>query len=182
MEDIIALVLVVGVFALFVWGVVALIKRVKREKELEVERKIAAEKYWNDLRTNSVRAKVSDSMNEYVSTLNTTPSIKTPKPKKTETVRNYDTMTTTTRTSDSSDDGFLTGALVGYAVNSLLHSTESKSEERSVGVSSRESSWGFDDSDSRKSISSSMDWGSSSDSSSSSDSWSSSDSGPSSDW
>jgi hypothetical protein len=55
-------------------------------------------------------------------------------------------------------------------------------EERSVGVSKTESSWGFDDSDSRKSISSSMDT-SSSWSSSSSDSYSSSsDSGPSSDW
>jgi hypothetical protein len=43
------------------------------------------------------------------------------------------------------------------------------------------SSWGFDDSDSRKSISSSMDT-SSSWSSSSSDSFSSSDGGPSSDW
>lgn len=51
-------------------------------------------------------------------------------------------------------------------------------EERSVGVSKSESSWGFDDSDSRKSISSSMDTYSSSDSYSSS----SSDSGPSSDW
>lgn len=51
-------------------------------------------------------------------------------------------------------------------------------EERSVGVSKSESSWGFDDSDSRKSISSSMDTSSSSDSYSSS----SSDSGPSSDW
>jgi hypothetical protein len=56
-------------------------------------------------------------------------------------------------------------------------------EERSVGVSKSESSWGFEDSDSRKSISSSMDT-SSSWSSSSSDSYSSSssDSGPSSDW
>ena len=56
-------------------------------------------------------------------------------------------------------------------------------EERSVGVSKTESSWGFDDSDSRKSITSSMDT-SSSWSSSSSDSYSSSssDSGPSSDW
>ena len=60
-------------------------------------------------------------------------------------------------------------------------------EERSVGVTTSESSWGFDDSDSRKSISSSMDtsssWSSSSsDSSSSWSSSSSSDSSPSSDW
>ena len=58
-------------------------------------------------------------------------------------------------------------------------------EERSVGVTTSESSWGFDDSDSRKSISSSMDTSSSwsSSSSDSSSSWSSSsDSSPSSDW
>lgn len=60
-------------------------------------------------------------------------------------------------------------------------------EERSVGVTTKESSWGFDDSDSRKSISSSMDTSPSysSSSSSSSDSWSSSDSSSSSvssDW
>jgi hypothetical protein len=59
-------------------------------------------------------------------------------------------------------------------------------EERSVGVSKSESSWGFDDSDSRKSISSSMDTSSSysSSSSDSSSSWSSSDSSSSvsSDW
>lgn len=56
-------------------------------------------------------------------------------------------------------------------------------EERSVGITTKESSWGFDDSDSRKSISSSMDTSSSwSSSSSSSSDFSSSDSGPSSDW
>lgn len=63
--------------------------------------------------------------------------------------------------------------------------SEPAREERSVGVTKTESSWGFDDSDSRKSISSSMDTSSSwsSSSSDSSSSWSSSsDSGPSSDW
>jgi hypothetical protein len=58
--------------------------------------------------------------------------------------------------------------------------------EPSVGVTTKESSWGFDDSDSRKSISSSMDtsssWSSSSSSSSSSDYSSSDSSSPSSDW
>ena len=88
-------------------------------------------------------------------------------------------MTTTTRTSVSSEDGFVTGGLVGYAVNSLLHSTNSSaSEERSVGIRSSETSWGFDDSDSRSSISSSMDTSSSY----SSSDFGSSDSGPSSDW
>lgn len=92
-----------------------------------------------------------------------------------------------------SDDGFFDGVVTGYMVNSLLNSTHKSGgdnpidfpSERSVGVSKSESSWGFDDADSRKSISDSMDTSSSysSSSSSSSDSWSSSsDSGPSSDW
>lgn len=89
-------------------------------------------------------------------------------------------------TSDSSDDGgFLTGMLVGATLNTIMSGSGRSSEateERSVGVSKSESSWGFDDADSRSSISSSMDTSSSWGSSSSSDSWSSSDSGPSSDW
>jgi hypothetical protein len=56
-------------------------------------------------------------------------------------------------------------------------------EERSAGVSKTESSWGFDDSDSRKSVSDTFSSSWSSSSSDSSSSWSSSsDSGPSSDW
>jgi hypothetical protein len=86
----------------------------------------------------------------------------------------------------SSDDGFVNGMLTGMLIDSLTHShhhSESPVIE-SPKVDTRPS-WGLDDSDSRKSISDSMDTSSSwSSSSSSSDSWSSSssDSGPSSDW
>ena len=84
----------------------------------------------------------------------------------------------TTAPVTSSDDGFVTGMLTGMLLDDALKAVTHKSEP-SVGVSKSESSWGFDDDDSRKSVSSSM---SDSWSSSSSDSWSSSDSGPSSDW
>lgn len=91
-----------------------------------------------------------------------------------------------TPTTDTSDDGFLTGMLTGYALNTIMSGSGRSSEateERSSSVSKSESSsWGLDDDDSRKSVSSTFSdsWSSSS---SSSDSWSSSsDSGPSSDW
>lgn len=72
---------------------------------------------------------------------------------------------------------------IAIIANTVHHWNDNKVErsaepERSVGVTTKESSWGFDDSDSRKSISSSMDTSSYSSSSSSSDS----SSGPSSDW
>ena len=173
MEDIIALILVVGIFALFAWGVTTLIKRVKREKEREAERKVAADKYWKEQ-----REKV------YIPSqwAPATPFKPATKTKKKETVgQTYANMNTQTAQTASSDDGFLTGMLTGMVIDSLTHSHKS---EPSVGVSSTTKddtfSWGLDDSDSRKSISDTMDT-SSSWFSNSSDS-SSSDSGPSSDW
>lgn len=76
-------------------------------------------------------------------------------------------------------DNFISDVVAGMAINALLSNVHKSGgsdpidfpkEERSVGVKQSETSWGFDDSDSRKSISSSMDTSSSSDS------------GPSSDW
>lgn len=89
--------------------------------------------------------------------------------------------------SSSSNDSLLSDLATLYVLNSALsHGSASAKVDYDTGTiktdNSSSSSWGLDDSDSRKSISSSMDtssWGSSS---SSSDSWSSSDSGPSSDW
>jgi len=97
---------------------------------------------------------------------------------------NKTTSYTSTPMTSSSDDGFLTGMLVGAAIDTIMHSSGTGrsilAEERNAEVSKSESSWGFDDSDSRKSVSSSMDTSSSWSSSDSSSS--SSDSGPSSDW
>lgn len=100
--------------------------------------------------------------------------------------RKWSTEQPTKRNDDSSDGGsFLTGMIVGTALNAIMSGSgrESSDTERSVGVSKSESSWGWEDSSSRKAVEDtfSSSW-SSSDSSSSSDSWSSSDSGPSSDW
>jgi hypothetical protein len=86
-------------------------------------------------------------------------------------------------------DNFMSDVAMGMVINSLMSSTHNSqsgtvTEDRNTGrvdVQVKESSWGFDDSDSRKSVSSSMDT-SSSWSSSDSSSSSSSDSGPSSDW
>lgn len=77
-----------------------------------------------------------------------------------------------TQSVNNYQDDTLSDVLLGVALNQVINSVS-----HSPSVKSSESSWGFDDSDSRKSASSSF---SSSDSSSS---WSSSsDSGPSSDW
>jgi hypothetical protein len=82
-------------------------------------------------------------------------------------------------------DNFMSDVAMGMVINSLLSSTHDSqsgtvTEDRNTGrvdVQVKESSWGFEDSDSRKSVSSSMDTSSSWSSSSSSDS-----SEPSSDW
>lgn len=162
MEDILALVLVLaiigGVIAVGVFAHrYAMRKKKEDEARLAAQRK-AAEEYWSKRST-----KKPETVNKPV------------KPAKTETVTPRSTPSTT-YSDDRSDDGFLTGMLMGTVLNTVLHNSESHA---SPGVSVKESDWGLDDSDSRKSISSSM---SDSWSSSSSDSWSSSDSGPSSDW
>lgn len=97
-----------------------------------------------------------------------------------------------TQSVSSYQDNFLSDIATAMVVNTLLASTHNSqsgvvTEDRDTGkveVKVKESSWGFDDSDSRKSISSSMDTSSSysSDSSSSSSYDSGSSSGPSSDW
>jgi uncharacterized membrane protein YebE (DUF533 family) len=176
MENILALVVV----AVVIGGAIAIgrivYKSYKRHKEEEANRlaeaKIRVEEYWKqkeferNMRVKEVNSKPVAK-----------PAKKTVSESYSEVTKKPTQQTSTTTT--SSDDGFLTGMLVGAAIDSLLHSGKSEaSVERSAGVSSKESSWGFDDSDSRKSISSSMDTSSSY----SSSDFGSSDSGPSSDW
>jgi len=99
--------------------------------------------------------------------------------------RKWSTDQPTKRYDDSSDDGsFLTGMIVGTALNTIMSGSgrESSDTERSVGVTKSESSWGWDDSSSRKAVEDTFSSSSWSSSDSSSDSWSSSDSSPSSDW
>lgn len=206
MEDIIALVIVVGVLALFVWGTVTLIKRVKREQQREAELQAKSDKYWADLRAKNNSVEIPESMKKYVKELDKDGSktnikavnkpievpprgkettVKYPsasagapsKPAPSENMNRYSEALarkwSTDQPTSSSDDGFLTGAVVGYALNTILHSGETRSEERSVGIRSSESSWGFEDSSSHKAVEDTF--------SSSSDSWSDS-SDVSSDW
>lgn len=169
MENILAglfvLALIGGVIAAGVWAhKYAMRKKKEEEARIAAERK-AADEYWA-LKRAATKTRAGSASAGAPSTP-PPKTTKAPDPAKTEYV-------STTR-SDNSDDGFLTGMLMGTVLNQVLHNSSSPS----VGVTTNESSWGLDDSDSRKSISSSM---SDSYSSSSSDSWSSSDSGPSSDW
>jgi hypothetical protein len=165
MEDIIALVLVVGVFALVVVGAVKLhrfLMKKKREEEARMAAKQkAADEFW---------------ANEARKAREKTAAIKNTPPSAVQKVRKLATPSySTTDTNTSSDDGFLTGMLVGAVLdNAFSGHSGGTQEKRDITPS-----WGLDDSDSRKSISDSMDTASSWFSSSSD---SSSDSGPSSDW
>lgn len=183
MEDIIALALVVGVVAIFVAIMIQVRRKIKKQIEERAKSKIEADKYWEDLREKKKTATytekvegtyVPDQWNpvskpqQYANVLSGTNKTK---PKK-------ETYTTSTSTAGSLDVGdVITGALV---LNELFSHKTGGSDPIDFPKTQSSSSWGLDDSDSRKSISDSMDT-SSSWSSSSSD-FGSSDSGPSSDW
>lgn len=155
MENIIAYVLVIGVFVMAVIGIAMMIRSYRRHMTLEAEHKEEVRKYLEN-----ERARMGYKNKPAFKVAASSPRREEPKKK--------DESTTTS----TSNDGFTDGLLVGMMVNALSDVITHKSE------SSSSSSWGLDDSDSRKSISSSMDTSSWS----SSDSSSSSDSGPSSDW
>ena len=187
MENILAILVVLAMVGIFWYTLTKIIhyrqeqKRLKEETEARIARlnQEAAEQR-KILREDAKKAR------EYLSTRSTPAPKKVvdaPKPSyapsSTQSIRSYD---------NSSSDTLSDLANLAIIANTVHHWNDSSRsepvrEERSVSVSKTESSWGFDDSDSRKSISSSMDT-SSSWSSSSSDSYSSSssDSGPSSDW
>jgi hypothetical protein len=178
MEELLAIALVLFLVASVVFGVRKILKYRTEKKEREyreqLERIEATRKWRGSLRQKSVPAAVKNTSSVPARGKETTKKY-TP---------SYSTSSSTV-TSTSSDDGFLTGMLTGMlidsAIDSFKHGTDRDTGEvynKVVERTTTESSWGFDDSDSRKSAASSF---SSSDSSSS---WSSSssDSGPSSDW
>lgn len=185
MENIIAYAILAILFVTIAAAIRYGYRRVKENQRLEEKRQ-------------SETVSVPDSMARYVDALDkdgSTTNImaksdKVVKPAKKRVVTDHNTMTTTTytptttSTSSSSDDGLVTGMILGAALNSLMSGSgrESTYEERSAGVTKSESSWGWDDSDSRKAADDTFSSSSWSSSDSSSDSWSSSDSGPSSDW
>lgn len=193
MENIIAYAILAILFVAIAAAIRYGYRRVKENQRLEEKRqseRIARHKAQYET------VSVPDSMARYVDALDkdgSTTNImaksdKVVKPAKKRVVTDHNTMTTTTytptTTSSSSDDGLVTGMILGAALNSLMSGSgrESTYEERSAGVTKSESSWGWDDSDSRKAADDTFSSSSWSSSDSSSDSWSSSDSGPSSDW
>lgn len=181
----IALILAGVALAIFVsyriWRYIAnRIEDHRAAEQAELDRQILATRKWREERAE--QRKKADEARKYFASKNA-PSVP---PRGKETTVTYAPSPTQ---SVKSDDGFVNGMLTGMLVDNLLNSIPHKSggsspidfpkEERSPSVSKTESSWGFDDADSRKSASSSF---SSSDSGSS---WSSSDSSsssPSSDW
>jgi len=187
MEDILAVVVVLALVVAFTFGLKAIIRGLAEKKAEKKRQQEESDKFWEAERERT--KKIAQER-----TLARMASINTPPTKKREFVKRDESfgvssgtpLNVTHASVSSYQDNFLSDVVTAVAINSLLSNTHKSAdfpkEERSVGVSKSESSWGFDDSDSRKSISSSMDT-SSSWSSSSSDSYSSSsDSGPSSDW
>ncbi len=174
MEDILAIAAVVAGVVLATLAIRSqwrLYKRRQQTKAEELARKQkAADEYWAKRREQSRKVAVVNS--------------KPLPPKQVTPTRSY-TSTTDTTGDNSFVNGMPTLMLIDSTIESITHGVDrdtgkvyDREVERSVGVTKTESSWGFDDADSRKSVSSSMEnsW-------SSSDSFSrSSDSGPSSDW
>lgn len=192
MENILAIILVLGIVA----GVVFIVNKMVKKHRLEQEnQRLAKEtsdkffaserKYKRESITPKPLHKESPSDLAYMRESNMIT-----KREHDEAIRTQNTQSSSSLLSDLAD--------VAMIVNTVHHWNDNKPhvsntnspidfprEERSLGVTKSESSWGFDDSDSRKSVSSSMDTSPSysSSSSDSSSSWSSSsDSGPSSDW
>lgn len=186
MDDILAVVIFFAACCVTGLFVRHLIKAHDMRVKLEKDRQALIERMRE--RDEAERKKLRESANKARAEMAKSAASNAP-PKKREFVKREETPTyAPSATQSVQSSSFLSDAAdIAMIANTIHHwndnsRSEPVREERSVGVSKTESSWGFDDSDSRKSISSSMDT-SSSWSSSSSDSYSSSsDSGPSSDW
>jgi hypothetical protein len=184
MEDIFAIAAVLALIGFFWFFLSKMVKYHREKAEAEERRReVLAEHLLQVRREASARARAHLETPVKSAKVAPTPEPKKPSyaPSTTQSIRNYETTTSSSDTlSDLANLAIIANTVHHWNDNSR---SEPAREERSVGVSKTESSWGFDDSDSRKSVSSSMDTSSSWSSSSSSDSYSSSsDSGPSSDW
>jgi hypothetical protein len=182
MEDILAIVAVLAMVGVFWFALNKLIVWRTEKKEAEEKRLDEIRKQAEDARTRMRNRRMEQAVKNIPTAPKPAVRVSEPikpsyAPSSTQSVSSYDS--SSNLLSDIADIAMIANTIHHWNDNSR---SETPREERSVGVTRTESSWGFDDSDSRKSISSSMDTSSWSDSSSSSDSWSSSDSGPSSDW
>lgn len=183
MEDILAVVVVLALVVAFTFGLKAIIRGIAEKKAEQKRQQEESDKFWEAERARTKKIAQERTLARMAST-------NTPPPTKREFVKRDDSFgvssgaplnvtyaqsPTQSILSDVADIAMIANTIHHWNDNSR---SEPVLEERSVGVSKSESSWGFDDSDSRKSASESF----SSSSWSSSDSSSSSDSGPSSDW
>lgn len=183
MEDILAVVVVLALVVAFTFGLKAIIRGIAEKKAEQKRQQEESDKFWDAERARTKKIAQERTLARMAST-------NTPPPTKREFVKRDDSFGVSSGTplnvtyaqsptqsilSDVADIAMIANTIHHWNDNSR---SEPVREERSVGVSKSESSWGFDDSDSRKSASESF----SSSSWSSSDSSSSSDSGPSSDW
>jgi hypothetical protein len=168
MEDILAIVVVLATVGL-IYGLFKYIGNKQKAHREKIERQQReSEEYFAKLRAKSREAAMKK-------TLSTPPP--TPKVSAAPSTPMY--APSPTQSMIDHNDNFLSDVAMGMVINSLLNSNHNSqsgvvTEDRqtgSVSVKVNESSWGFDDSDSRKSVSDTF---SSSSSSSSSDSWSSS--------
>lgn len=175
MENILAILVVLALVGVFWFFLTRIIKHREEKARAIEERQELIRKHM---------VKISEENNQRAASLANAIKNTAVTPKKVETPVKPTYVPSPTQSVNSHDDNFLSDVAMGMVINSLLNShRDSQSgtvtEDRSTGsvsVKVNESSWGFEDSDSRKSVSDTFS------SSSSSDSWSSSDSGPSSDW
>jgi hypothetical protein len=178
MEDILALVVVLVLVGGFYAIGRIVYKSYKRHKAEEAERferkKKQIEDYYAKLYAKPTPSDYAKAMTKATKPKSSYAKVHT---KSTATAS---TTTSTPVVEDNFFSGVVTGMLIDSVVNSITHKSGG-SDPIDFPKTESSSSWGLDDSDSRKSVSSSMDtsssWSSSSDSYSSS-----SDSGPSSDW
>lgn len=201
MENILAIILVLGVIA----GVVFIVNKMVKKHRLEQEEKARlakeeSDRYWATQANTSYESAYtpqklsteSESDLAYMleSKLITKRQYNAALREKKKTTPTYTYVQSEAPAPQPTSNLLSDIADIATIVNTVHHWNDHKvveepRQERSVDVTTSESSWGFDDSDSRKSVSSSMDtspgWSSSS-SDSSSYSSSDSSSGPSSDW
>ena len=159
MENIVGWILLASIPVAIAYIVYCMITRARRTASKEQERQSLIEKYKQDQRASfaSMYKPPAETTVQKKRYADPRPTPTSPTPSK--------QTTDTSVTGSEFLDGVITASLVNGLINSISHASESSS-----------SSWGLDDSDSRKSVSDSFS------SSWSSDSSSGSDSGPSSDW
>lgn len=172
MENILAVVVVLALVVAFTFGLKAIIRGIAEKKAEQKRKQEESDKFWAEQRE---KAKERAFARLESAVLNTPPPKKRTFVKREEPAPSVSYSQPTRSVLDDVADI----AMIAHTVRHWNDNNNSEPvrEERSVGVTKSESSWGFDDSDSRKSVRDTF-------SSSSSDSWSSSssDSGPSSDW